>query len=193
MSFYINLDSRTDRREQFEAECSKMEIQVERFPAIVHPKGGALGCSASHLYVLKIARERGLPTVIVFEDDFEFLISRDEFTNVLTHLPEDYDVVMIGYNLLQGEEYNDMFGRTLNGQTTSGYIVHQKAYDKLIAQWERSLELFEQNPHEHWNYICDQSWKPLQPILRWYHTIPRVGKQRAGWSDLVQANVDYNT
>ena len=38
MSFYINLDSREDRREQFEEECKKMKINVERFSAIKNEK-----------------------------------------------------------------------------------------------------------------------------------------------------------
>jgi len=192
MAFYINLDSRTDRRAQFEGECLKMDIQVERFPAIVHPKGGTLGCNASHIQLLKTARERNLPNVTIFEDDFEFLVSKEEFGKVLANLPEDYDVVMLGYNLLRGEEHNAYFGRTLEAQTTSGYIIHRRAYDRLIARWEEGLALFEQNPSQHWIYICDQYWKPLQPEMRWYHAIPRVGKQRAGWSDLVQAVVNYN-
>lgn len=193
MAFYINLDSRADRRAQFEAECAKMDIQVERFSAIVHPKGRALGCTASHLQVLKIARDRNLPNVTVFEDDFEFLIPRERFVKVLAELPDDFDVVMLGYHTLCEEKYNHAFGRTLEAQAGSGYIVRQKAYDRLIAHWEESLAMFEEKPREHWNYICDQSWKSLQPFLRWYHAIPRVGKQRAGWSDLVQAHVDYNT
>jgi hypothetical protein len=193
MAVYINLDRRTDRRADFEAECSRMGIRVERFPAIVHPLGGALGCSASHLQVLKLARERGYPSVMVFEDDFEFLISNEEFAAVLASLPEDYDVVMLGYNLCRGDDYTPQFGRTLEAQTTSGYIVHQKAYDGLISVWEEGLRRYEENPTHHWLYICDQSWKPLQPLLRWYHTRPRVGKQRAGWSDLGQKFVDYDT
>lgn len=191
MAFYINLDSRTDRREQFEVECQRMGIHVERFPAIVHPKGGCLGCTASHLQVVKNARERGDPYVMVFEDDFEFLVSKEEFENVLASLPEDYDVVMFGYNLLCGEEYNSSFGRTLEAQAGSGYIVRQKAYDRLIARWEEGLSLFEQNPTHHWLYICDQYWKPLQREMRWYHTIHRVGKQRKSWSDLGNAIVEY--
>jgi hypothetical protein len=192
MAFYINLDSRTDRREQFEAECLKMDIQVERLAAIVHPKGVALGCSASHLAIIKLAREREYPHVMVFEDDFTFLVTKDEFNTVVNTLPEDYDVVMLGYHVNCEDVYSPAFGRTVDAQTTSGYIVHQRAYDKLIACWEQSMARFEESPHQHWLYICDQSWKPLQKELRWYHAIPRAGKQRAGWSDLAQAYVDYN-
>jgi hypothetical protein len=192
-AFYINLDSRTDRREQFEGECQRMGIHVERFPAIVHPKGGAHGCTASHLQIIKNARDRGHPSVMVFEDDFQFLIEKEAFAEVLASLPEDYDVVMFGYNVLRGEEYSASFGRTLEAQTTSGYIVHQRAYDRLIARWEEGLTLFEQNPGHHWLYILDQYWKALQPEMRWYHAIPRVGKQRPGWSDLANAFVEYDS
>lgn len=193
MAFYINLDTRKDRRADFEAECQKMNLSVERFPAMIHPKGVGLGCSMSHLQLIKNARDRGYPSVTVFEDDFTFLISKDDFATVLATLPEDYDVVMFGYNLFQGEDYSSTFGRTLEAQAGSGYIVHQKAYDRLIACWEAAMIQFEQSPHEHWTYMCDQSWKVLQPQMRWYHTLPRVGKQRAGWSDLGQRFVDYNT
>lgn len=189
---YINLESRRDRREEFEAECARIGIQPERFPAIVHPKGPSLGCSASHLQVLKLARERGLPSVLVFEDDFTFLVSKEEFQCVLDSLPTDYDVVMLGYALLRGEEYTASFGRTLEAQAGSGYIVHQKAYDALISRWEQSMTEFEAHPALHWLYMNDQSWKSLQPTLRWYHTLPRVGKQRASWSDLGQTMADYN-
>lgn len=191
MAFYINLDRRTDRRAEFEGECSRMGLQVERFPAIVHPLGGGHGCASSHLQVLKLARKRRYVSVMIFEDDFEFLVSKDEFARVVSSLPHDYDVVMFGYNLFRGEEYTPQFGRTLEAQTTSGYIVHHKAYNRLIAQWEHALSLYMFRPDRHWIYACDQSWKPLQPLLRWYHTLPRVGKQRAGWSDLVQQFVDY--
>ena len=189
---YINLDSRLDRRSLFEQECEKMNLQVERFPAVFWIPGG-IGCCISHLDVLKRAKEEGVSELCVFEDDFEFLISKEQFQEVLRSLPEDYDVVMLGYNLQQGEEYSEKFGRTLEAQTTSGYIIHQRAYDKLIAVWSEGLRLYELNPEYHWLYILDQSWKPLQKELRWYHTLPRVGKQRSGWSDLSQSFVEYNT
>jgi GR25 family glycosyltransferase involved in LPS biosynthesis len=192
MAVYINLDSRTDRRHEFEGECQKMDICVERFPAVVDPSGPAIGCCASHLQIIKDARERSLPSILVFEDDFEFLISKEEFQTVLNTLPDDYDVVMFGYNLIREEEYTPAFGRTLEAQTTSGYIVNQRAYDAIIARWEEGISLFRQNPSHHWLYILDQYWKPLQPAMRWYHAIPRVGKQRAGWSDLVGAIVNYD-
>ena len=135
MSFYINLDSREDRREEFEEECKKMNINVERFSAIKNEKGG-IGCTESHLNVLKKARDLKLESVIIFEDDFQFLISREEYDQILLNLPTNYDVVMLSYNIKQSEPFNEMFGKVLEVQTTSGYIVHSRCYEKIINRVE---------------------------------------------------------
>jgi hypothetical protein len=189
-ALYINLDRRTDRRQQFEEECGKLNLSVERFPAVDRTPG-ALGCAHSHRNALRLAKERGYPAVMIFEDDFEFLVSRREFHDILTHLPEDYDVVMLSYDLQKSEPYNERFGRVLEVQSASGYIVSSKFYDTLLATWDRAVECYEKEPYCHWLYINDQSWKPLQPISRWYYSLIRVGKQRPSWSDLSQAFVDY--
>lgn len=189
-AFYINLDSRTDRREQFEEECRKMNLEVERFPAVARNPGG-LGCSYSHRDVIRLAKERGYSSVMIFEDDFEFLVSKEQFEDVLAHLPDEYDVVMLSYNLQREEPYNDRFGKVLEVQTTSGYIVSSKFYDALLSAWEVALVEYEKQPFCHWLYIVDQSWKPLQPVSKWFYSLLRVGKQRPSWSDISNDFCDY--
>ena len=191
MSFYINLDSREDRREQFEEECKKMNINVERFSAIKTFPGG-IGCTESHLNVLKKARDLNLESVIIFEDDFQFLISREEYDQILLNLPDNYDVVMLSYNMKQSEPFNDMFGKVIEVQTTSGYIVHSRSYEKIINRVEEGLRLFKLYSSDHHSYILDQYWKPLQPISNWYYSLKRVGKQRPGFSNIMKAYIDYD-
>ena len=191
MSFYINLDSREDRREQFEEECKKMNINVERFSAIKTFPGG-IGCTESHLNVLKKARDLNLESVIIFEDDFQFLISREEYDQILLNLPDNYDVVMLSYNMKQSEPFNDMFGKVIEVQTTSGYIVHSRTYEKIINRVEEGLRLFKLYSSDHHSYILDQYWKPLQPISNWYYSLKRVGKQRPGFSNIMKAYIDYD-
>lgn len=192
MSFYINLDSRTDRREQFEDECRRMDLSVERFPAL-RSIGPAQGCTLSHIEVLKLARARGYPSVLVFEDDFQFLVSKEEFSSVLESLPRDYDVVMLAYNLAHSEPYNARFGRALDVQNAAGYIVHSRFYDTLINTLEEGYNQFLAYPDMHWIYINDQYWKRLQPVSRWYYSLLRIGKQRAGYSDLAGRITNYGT
>lgn len=193
-AFFINLDRRPDRRIQIEMELQKMGIAAERFRAISHPVP-ALGCTMSHLEVLKLAKSRGYPYVAIFEDDFEFLVSRDQYTRLLKQLPSEFDVVMLGYYLFEASPYNDVFGKVLHATTTSGYIVHSRFYDALIQTLTEGVSLFRANLHKHdviATYIVDQWWKRLQPEAKWFYTLTRVGKQRTGYSDLVGGVVLYD-
>lgn len=192
-SFYINLDRRTDRRDQFENEAKKMGIEVERFSAIQHSVP-ALGCTLSHLNVLKLARERNYERVCIFEDDFEFLINKDEFSNILSAIPDDSDVVMLGWYIFESAPYNEIFGKVLSATTASAYIVNRRFYDVLIHRLEEGVRHFQENVHNPYSiskYINDQYWKELQPNAKWLYTLKRCGKQRAGYSDLVGGYVTY--
>ena len=51
--------------------------QTERFEAVKASPGG-IGCGYSHLAVLKIAKERGYKNVLILEDDFTFLITKEQ-------------------------------------------------------------------------------------------------------------------
>ena len=51
---YINLNKRTDRRIQIEAELNDYDLKYERFEAIETPGFGILGCGLSHLQVLHL-------------------------------------------------------------------------------------------------------------------------------------------
>ena len=195
--FYINLDRRTDRRIEFEAEIEKLpdklpdnyKSKLERFPAISH-SNGAIGCSMSHLEVVKKARENGYQNIIIFEDDFHFIVSGDVFLNNLEKLFTEvekgfkFNVVMLSYNALEYQDYNEFLYSSTNVQTASGYIINQSCYDALIECWEQAIPLFIQTG-QHWKYINDQSWKTLQRELGgWYLFKERIGKQRPGYSDL---------
>jgi glycosyl transferase family 25 len=190
-SFYINLDRRTDRRELVEEEFKRIGLEVERFPAVEYTPG-TIGCNLSHIEVLKLAKARGYESVMIFEDDFEFLVSKEEWNRQISRLPTSYDVVMLSYNLLQSTPHSETFLRVQEVQTTSGYIVHSRFYDTLITRWEEGTRLFKENPEVHWIYILDQYWKSLQPSAEWYAYTPRLGKQRAGFSDLAGEFVEYD-
>jgi len=189
-AFYINLERRTDRRELIEKELADKGLDVERFKALEHSQP-AIGCTMSHLAVIKLARERKYDCVVVFEDDFEFLVTTEEWNRLITCLPASYDVVMMSYYTQKSEPHDDIFDRVHDAQTTSGYIVHSKFYDTLIARWDEGLRLFLEHPHVHWLYILDQYWKALQPVSEWYQFKNRLGRQRAGFNDLSNSFSDY--
>ena len=197
--FYINLDYREDRRLEIEEELKKYELleKSERFPGIRVESQGILGCTKSHLEVLKIARERGYPNVLILEDDFQFVVSKEEFERELQSFFDSsiqYDVCMISYCLQQ--ESADVIiecpvvKKVLEAQTASGYIVHQDYYDMIIDLYEWACPLLE-NTKEHWNYANDQCWKILQMKDNWLHFVNRLGIQRASYSDNSMSFMDY--
>jgi GR25 family glycosyltransferase involved in LPS biosynthesis len=184
-AFYINLERRKDRREQFEEECRRMDIQVERFPAI--PKDpGMLGCHLSHLTVLRKAKEMDLPNVLIFEDDFEFLVDKETFTTQLKAFFDskvEYDVLFLSYAVQKSEPLNDIVSRGTDVQTASGYIVNAKFYDTLIDNLTANYPLLEATG-SHWLYLNDQCWKTIQKDNRFLYFNVRLGKQRNSFSDL---------
>jgi hypothetical protein len=73
--FCINLDRQPDRwarmRERFEA--LGVAQLVRRFPAIDTPENHHVGCALSHRRIIEEAKQAGLESVLVLEDDVVFL------------------------------------------------------------------------------------------------------------------------
>ncbi len=89
--YVINLDHRKDRWNRLSELFSKMNLNVNRFSAIIGSQlttrqrqemsgpypillsGDEIGCLLSHLSIIKDAYDRGFSTVWILEDDVEFL------------------------------------------------------------------------------------------------------------------------
>jgi glycosyl transferase family 25 len=194
--FYINLDKRTDRREEIETELNRMNLPFERFSAIATPGRGILGCGLSHLAVYKLAKARGYKNVLILEDDFIFIITKDELYELLEKLfteNVDFDVCMLSYLLNSYEDCSEypFLKKVKDAQTASAYIVNEKYYDKLIELYEWAMPLLD-TTGSHWIYANDQVWKKLQPNDKWYCFTERIGIQSDGFSDNANCYQTYN-
>ena len=191
---YINLNKRSDRREEIENELNKFGLEYERFEAIDVPHFGQLGCAISHLSVLKIAKERGYKNILILEDDFTFTVTKDEFENQLNSFFNsniNYNVCMLSYNLIKHTESNYKFlFKALDVQTTSGYIVNSNYYDKLINIFEPNIQFLAESKRTDL-YSVDVVWKKLQPNDDWFCFINRIGIQRPSYSDIEYSFVEY--
>jgi len=190
---YINLDKRVDRKEQIEGELERFNLtNYERFSAIQNDNG-AIGCSKSHLEVIKLAKKRGYKNILVLEDDFQFIVSKEKFNKQINKLFNvDFDVCLLAYNTpnLYESEYPFLY-KIKDAQTASAYIVQSHYYDTLIDCWEKAIKLFEET-NDDTKYTCDQSWKQLQEKNNWYCFKTRMGKQRESYSDIQKGVVNYN-
>lgn len=77
--YCINLDDRTDRWEHAQKEFERAGIldRVKRFSAI-RESDGRVGIIKSNLAIVKLAKEKGLKNVLVFEDDVTFIVQNPQ-------------------------------------------------------------------------------------------------------------------
>jgi len=203
---YINLEHRTDRKDNVLQQMDKLNgiileknlggiLQPERFNAIQHSHG-AVGCSQSHLECLKLAREREYPQVCIMEDDIFF----NESELFLTQLGkfeeefkrEDWDVLLIGGNILRSTPFKPYCNRVVNAQVAVGYIVQQHYYDTLIDNFTTGFTRLSREPTKRASYAVDMYWKSLQSQHKWFVIKPLTIRQLPSYSDIEKRNVNYD-
>ena len=192
-SFYINLETRPDRKIHVEEQLKIIGIQANRFNAIKLPNG-ALGCSISHLKCLEIAKENNWEHVLIVEDDIKFL-NPELFTNQINkflNLHSEWDVILIaGNNLPPHEIIDDTCVKVTQCQTTTGYIVKNHYYDTLIDNIRNGITNLIKEPSKHFLYAIDKYWFRLQKRDNWYLITPLTVTQREDYSDIEKRPTNY--
>lgn len=194
---YINLEHRTDRKVHVERQLASIGIyDPTRFNAIKLPNG-AIGCSMSHLKCLQLAKEQGWPHLLLCEDDIEFLdptLFIKQLNGFLENHEEDYmwDVVLIAGNNMPPYGFEDDCSvRVFQCQTTTGYLVKQHYYDKLINNIKDGLQKLMREPHNHRFYAIDKYWFNLQQQDYWFLITPLTVVQREDYSDIEKRMTNY--
>jgi len=193
-AFYINLESRLDRKIHVENELKKVGINAERFNAI-KMKNGAIGCSMSHLKCLQIAKEKGWPHLLIVEDDIEFTnqgLFKKKFDKFLK-TQENWDVVLLaGNNMPPYEEVGDYCVKISRCQTTTGYMVNGHYFDTLIENIKTGIQLLMREPQNHRMYAVDKYWFQLQQKDNWYLITPLTVIQKQNYSDIENRVTNYS-
>jgi glycosyl transferase family 25 len=192
--FYINLESRTDRKQFFENQMKMLGLNATRFNAIKH-NSGAVGCSLSHLSLLKYAKQNNLDHILIMEDDIMFLNPQIFIYNLNNFLSnhKDFDVLLIaGNNMGDYKRLDNFCVKISKCQTTTGYLVKKDYYDKLIENFETGVNKLIANINLHSNYALDQYWETLQSSDNWYLLTPLTVSQKPDYSDIEKRQINYN-
>lgn len=191
--FYINLKERNDRKSHVESELNKLGWKYTRFDA-VKTKSGRVGCSMSHLKLLKMAKNKKLPYIVIIEDDIQFKdieLFKKLFNNFINSKLE-YDVFLLAGNLRHPAiKITESIVRVYKSFTTTGYIVKSHYYDKMIKNIEESINKLLLNENNGYNAI-DTYLMKLQLIDKWYISYPRTVTQKPDWSDIEKKEVNYD-
>ena len=192
-AYYINLDSRPDRKEHVEEQMSLIGIQAERFKAIKLPNG-AIGCSMSHLKLLETAKANNLPHILIVEDDIKFLnpeLFKFQLNTFLSN-HKGWDVVLLGGNNIPPyTKIDDTCVKISSCQTTTGYFVNGHYFDILITNFRNGINKLLESPHLHIMYAIDKFWFRLQRSHNWFLIIPLTVTQREDYSDIEKRTTDY--
>ena len=173
----INLDRRPERWQRMQRALTDHDIgPVQRFAAIdgnetVLPANwkhtaGAYGCLLSHVQVVREARDAGVSSVLIFEDDVVFDPQfKDKFASFSQELPSDWDMLFLG--ALHKDEpvrISEHTGRITKANSTFAYAIRNTVFDAFIELNSRAENVLDMNSYllqERFNCYC------FMPNLAW--------------------------
>ena len=155
--FYINLDSRPDRKASMEEQFSRWNIKATRIPAIsisdeenqiliergcnfyddTRPEYAPRikSCTLSHLLVLNYAKILNLNSVLILEDDVIFNETiLEDLKKCLTELGQfDWDVFFLGCQPFEANQVSTSLARLERATSAHAYCVNGNSIDKVIG------------------------------------------------------------
>lgn len=192
---FINLEHRVDRKNAFIDQFNDIsdQITLNRFNAIKQTPG-YIGCTLSHIECLKNAINNNIDYVLICEDDFELTVTSTTFlTYVTSSFKHNWDLLLLtGFVREPASNTVNNMARVTNIQTATCYIVKKHYFTTLLQNFEEGYSNLIKYPNMYSTYALDQYWKKLQKIDKWYVSVPLLGKQRSGYSDIEFKNVNYD-
>jgi GR25 family glycosyltransferase involved in LPS biosynthesis len=189
----VNLDRRPDRWGQMREKFARLGVRsVRRFAAVdglalPAPPGwqgtpGAYGCLLSHLCVIAEARERRLPSVLIFEDDVAFDPRlRENFRDYFAQVPPDWE--MLHFGVLHVEEPAEVapnVRRIRRAFSTYAYALRESVYDAFIELNREATTPVDVNNHV---LQAARACYCFAPHLAWVEHDPSdvQGRQKDHW------------
>lgn len=157
--YCLNLKERSDRWDQCVKNFEKYDIKnYEHFLAYkvraedISPKReGQLGCAFSFCEIFKDAKEKQYNSILILEDDFDFLFEKDvlfEKLNLcLDELPKDWDMFYLGANVMDEihetplENYSNNLLRLLSGYTLHSVAISKQGIEKITSEEKWDVDI----------------------------------------------------
>ena len=213
LGFYINLDKRTDRKENIESQLSRLKITgVERHSAFSEYDANTLNCKRSHLQLMEKLLDSDFETLLILEDDCLFLDvldgnSQEIFTDINN---TDWDMFWLGCkNRRSPIEYKNNCYQVSSVSYAQSYLI-KRDFCKFIIDNFSEINFFGQpatpdellslapygidvvlHPDKYDYYNLDQ---PLDILPTIYKTLCykfALTTQYPSYSDLWYTDVNY--
>jgi len=136
-------------------------------------------CTMSHLAAVQRARDRGAPSILIFEDDAFFDPAFPlRFAEYIAQLPGDWDMLFLGgYHFERPVIVSENIVKAVKTLTAHAYAVRDSVYDEFIR--------LNQAPPR----IVDRNNTVLQARFQCYCFEPNLVGQESGYSDLMESEM----
>jgi len=194
-AFLINLSRREDRLKEAEAELQKWDLHgVERVEAVdgntLPPHRslslGAFGLYHTHLKIIRYAKEQGMKSVLLMEDDIEFLPSILEFDAFMKEVPADASLLYLGgHHVQRPTRVSERIVRNTEVFTTHSFVIFGSIFDALLIDLENKLSGINCQVDLYLSSVIQKNY----PTYSFY---PNITQQRASFSDIENRHTDYS-
>jgi len=203
--YYLNLDSREDRKNRIEDHFNKFKITAERIPGTIitpeqvndYNKGMVLdeynlglapariGCAVTQLKAIQAAKDAGAKNVLIFEDDAfifeEHIEALKEALKELEYLPK-WDMLFLGANVLAPiHQIAPHVGKMTGAYCAHAYVVNAHFFDKMLEYKYEQFKAYDE-------YIFNEMRNPNYNI---YAVLPIIATQYESYSNIEGKDVNY--
>jgi len=186
----ISLTEEVERRQKVLNQCNKFGIKVE-FVIVERHNNPVQGCLESHLLAISIAKQRGYPWVLIFEDD---VVLTMDWLHYQIKLPVDWEMCMLGHNILSGFLDGSNLIKVLGAYTTHAYIVRNSLYNLIL-----NFALKPANEWPNYSYKFEHEVNGIDVFYRLaihsqgrtWAVYPMLATQQPGYSSIEKKQVDY--
>ena len=189
--FCINLDRRPDKWAESTEEFKKIGLEVERVSGVdgqtLKPLGkitaGEMGCSLSHINILKSMVENNWQRILVLEDDAVFIPNVQEYFEAnLAAIPTEWDMLYLGGNHLNvPTPINPIISKITKSYTTSHYGISLNLAKVVIDRIQK------------FDVQVDVAYAQFHATTKSFTFNPAIAWQRPGISDIHNVFQDYTS
>lgn len=191
--FIINLETRPDRLEEICFEMNYMGWDYEIFKAI--NKNSYMGCTLSHLEILKISKDRGYNRVMVIEDDCSIMPYAKALIDDITLQTSDieFGVMNLAPTLNRpmnvSERYDLMLDLTNlppkpHDRLTETFATNMLIYDVSVFDYVAQINEYRFQSGDYVLPIDEHLVKNVYPNFQSYAPIIPIAPQKNSYSDV---------
>lgn len=187
--FVVNLKRRKDRLESIKKEMEYIGWDYEYFPAV--DTNSHVGCTRSHMEIIKLAKSRGYDKVLIIEDDCTLMPYSKSLIQQMESETQNFDfaVVNLAPTLNRPVNVSEKFRWFLDVTNlppkeehhrgifaTNMIMYHSSIYDRVLEMEDPSKLNYYAIDDYIYQFITShvQSYVPILPI----------GPQISDWSDV---------